>query len=431
MLKAWLKEVNASLYPWDIADEGINSCLDNLQTLAGMNSVYMVGLVHQEVRPTHPHQTFFPHNPVRRYFLPEDSRVYWKPDPAYFADCEIRPQVTEVGFLRDKDWLALLAKSAAPRGLKVGCEISRTVIPTQLALNQYRHALQRDITGSIIDTSCSKPRAFLCPNSPATREYLVALLGDLRDNYDLDFIQTCVSLFAAGRETYSGTTGMTPGTELKQLLDVTTGGCFCRNCKGLATRLGFDWSEIRRDVSRLYRLAHGMDLQEQHDRFLLEQSSLTVAELLLEFPGFSNWLHLRRLSVNALFRVLKAATRRNDRDIDFRYSTYTSYPETVGLDFRSSFTFCDSVRESDCTEQIGDPSVMDTKRSKLLRLRRSVPDNKPVIATLGIKPKADRQLLSLALDIAAESGCDGVSLAHYEAADLERLRDVGHLFERG
>ena len=60
-----------------------------------------------------------------------------------------------------------------------------------------------------------------CPNHPDTREYLIALFGDLAANYDLDYIQTCQYLFNGQ--------------------DIDKGGtCFCRHCIHAAKHSGFD-----------------------------------------------------------------------------------------------------------------------------------------------------------------------------------------------
>src|SRR5665213_3963449 len=68
-------EVASSLYAWDLHDEGIQQILDNLQQMAGVNSVYLVVLMHYERRPlTSP---TFPHNPVRKTWQAEDSKIYW------------------------------------------------------------------------------------------------------------------------------------------------------------------------------------------------------------------------------------------------------------------------------------------------------------------------------------------------------------------
>ena len=65
-------EVSASLYAWDLHDEGIERILDNLQEMAAVNSVYLVALMHYERRPlTSPR---FPHNPARTMWQAEDSR---------------------------------------------------------------------------------------------------------------------------------------------------------------------------------------------------------------------------------------------------------------------------------------------------------------------------------------------------------------------
>ena len=70
-------EVSASLYPWDLHDEGIEEILDNLQQMSAVNSVYLLGIMHYEIRPlTSP---AFPHNPVRKTWQAEDSRAYGIP----------------------------------------------------------------------------------------------------------------------------------------------------------------------------------------------------------------------------------------------------------------------------------------------------------------------------------------------------------------
>lgn len=43
-------EISASVFPWDLADEGLEQVLDNLQEMAGTNSVYMCNLS-QSTRP--------------------------------------------------------------------------------------------------------------------------------------------------------------------------------------------------------------------------------------------------------------------------------------------------------------------------------------------------------------------------------------------
>jgi hypothetical protein len=62
-------EVSASLYAWDVHDEGINLMLDNLTSMSGVNSVYLIAVMHQVHRPyLGPRGTgpwVYIHNPAR------------------------------------------------------------------------------------------------------------------------------------------------------------------------------------------------------------------------------------------------------------------------------------------------------------------------------------------------------------------------------
>jgi len=38
----FFSEIAASLYPWDLADEGVERILDNLEEMTACNSVYLI-----------------------------------------------------------------------------------------------------------------------------------------------------------------------------------------------------------------------------------------------------------------------------------------------------------------------------------------------------------------------------------------------------
>ena len=79
-----IKEVAASLYPWDLADQTAETCVDNLVEHSNVNSVYLVGVMHKEKRPLT--SLFYTLDPVRKYYLPENSRVYYNVDMNDFND---------------------------------------------------------------------------------------------------------------------------------------------------------------------------------------------------------------------------------------------------------------------------------------------------------------------------------------------------------
>src|SRR5690625_2611595 len=90
-------EVTGSIYAWQVHDEGIDQILENM-SIAGINSVYLITPMHGERRPfidwpafyDQRENFFFPHNPVRKEWLAEDSRIYHEPDMSMYG--RIKPQ---------------------------------------------------------------------------------------------------------------------------------------------------------------------------------------------------------------------------------------------------------------------------------------------------------------------------------------------------
>ncbi|SDT12424.1 alpha-amylase family protein [Microlunatus soli] len=417
-----LTEVAASLYAWDLADETVERCLDNLQALAGVNSAYLVGLMHKEKRPLH--ARFYPHNPVRKYYTPEDSRAYWTPDPAGYRG-RIKPLTSDRDFLRGTDWLDTLIQPARERGLKTGCEISHTVIDADVARREYPDVLQRDAFGNVVGTfeAIEAQRALPCLNNPDVQEYLAALVTDLVGNHDIDFIQSCLVMFGSGYSR-SNTVGGAATASWSDLMATATGGCFCDACRHKATAAGLDWEAILREARHLAIVHSGRDLEEAHEAQLLRESNYSEAELLLEYEAFASWLSFRRHSIDDLFALVSTAAHDARPDIDFRYNTYMARPELAGLSFSSAFEHVDSVRESDYSDQLGTDEGVAIKRAKLMRARRALGYDKPLLAALGVRPNATPEILRASVKAAVDSGCDGLSLGHYDGATMERLRAV-------
>jgi hypothetical protein len=418
-----LKEIAASLYAWDLADEGIDRPLDNLQGFAGVNSAYLVGLMHKEKRPLH--ARFYPHNPVRKYYTPEDSRVYWQPDMSVY-DGRLKPLGSDRDFLRGVDWLDRLTEAARSRGMKTGCEISHTVLDAGLLQEKFPETLQVDVFGNRVGPfgTSHSANALPCLNNPDIQQYLVALVTDLARNHDIDYIQTCLVMFSSG---YSGnntigSSAVSPGWT--SLLTTATGGCFCASCAAKARGLGLDWDAMIAETSHFAKMTLGTYLEESHEGLLLRESNYSETEMLLENEAFTSWLMFRRRSVDDLFRMVADAIHEANAAIDFRYNTYMSQPELAGLNFVSAFQYVDSVRESDYSDQLGTPEGVAVKRAKLMKARRALDVDKPLLAALGVRPNATPETLRASVKAAVEAGCDGLSLGHYDGATMERLRAV-------
>ena len=416
-----IKEVAASLYPWDLADEGIESCGRNLTERAGVNSIYLVGIMHHEKRPLT--SLFYTHDPKRKWYAPENSRIYYPMDPKNFADTPLKPMYSEREFLKGTDWLKTLTDWGRKKGLKTGAEISHTFYDTEVAKKDHPDVLQKDVHGQILDK-------FFCQNNDKVRSYMRAIFYDTVKNHDIDFIQTCMMLFSHGTSVAAPwffDTWMKindPANRLAALLGVARGGCFCDNCKKKATAMGYDWSEILKDMHALQHLANASAYQNQEDvmdNHLLMGSNLTEAGLMLEYPGLFQFLQFRARSITEAFKSIYEGVKAANPKVDFRYNNYLRYPELAGLEFKLVAPYLDSVRDSDYTEQTGAQDDFVYKRNTLLKIRRGIGFDKRLIAALASRPNATPELLIRSLSILAEMGLDGISLGHYDGAHMEHL----------
>jgi hypothetical protein len=362
-------EVSASTYAWEVHDEGVELMLDNMQRTAGVNSVYLIALMHHEPRPLLGDR--FPHNPVRGHWFAEDSRAYWHPDPSLYG--RIKPQLSDHAWLRETDWLKVTAEAARKRGLKTGVEISHTPLSRDFLLSPGSADLvQRDISGK--PAGGRVPMG--CLNHPDVQAYLLALYKDLAKNYKLDYIQTCMINFVEG--------------------DATRGGCFCPSCVAAAR-------------------AEGLDLETAKQALLKDPNAQ---------PHKDQWQAFRRRSVTSLYRKITDAIRAIDPKIDFRLNNFTRSARNGGLFIEDIAPMLGSIRIMEYSEQYGDPTRMPQKTQWLADVRQAAGPALPLLSAVAVRAKATPELIRQGVRIAVESGVRGVTLGHYDGAAPSMLRAV-------
>ncbi|UQZ86154.1 hypothetical protein SK3146_05446 [Paenibacillus konkukensis] len=418
----YIKEIAASLYPWDLHDEGADACVGNLMEHADVNSVYLVGIMHKEKRPLR--GLYYPHNPKRKFYLPEDSRVYYRMDENNFRNTPLKPIYSSVEWLKGTDWLDTLIESARKNGLKAGCEISHTIFDAKVAMSEFPYTMQRNVKGEIVGNIGK----LLCPNNDHVREYILALFYDTAKNHDIDFIQSCLILFHEGARTKVPNDGASTDHELDLLIGSLEGGCFCDSCKAKAQQMGYDWEKITADLSRLYDMAKQAELGDLMEKKLLDAGNLTAAGFLLENPSLYQWLEFRQKSITSLFQGIYARVKEANPKVEFRYNTYLKYPEMAGLSFSAIKDYIDSVRESDYAERLGDIAQLRAKREKLMKIRRGIGYEKDLIAAVDVRPtdkgESNEQVLRTSVNLLSNYGIDGISLGHYDEATFSRLKAV-------
>ena len=408
----YFREVVASLYAWDLLDEGLEHMLDVLEQETRTNSTYLVALMHDEKRPLT--DFYYPHNPKRKVYWTEDSRAYRRPNPDAYGNSRIKPLTTDNPELQGHDWLQELIDGSRRRGMTVGAELSHTWIDKARTRNELADVVQRDIYGNRFDQQ-------ICFNHPDVRAYGIALYVDLAAHYDIDFVQTCVRGFNPGR-TQPWTSSNSP--ELQRLTGIVLGGCFCDHCRAAAEKRGIDWHAM---VERLQWLADGYDRYNHRQAFdmnLLWHSSMTSTALLAEIPELYAFLKFRIDSITEFFGEIYAAVHAAKPGIDVRLNHYAAYPELMGLDLKSVGQFMDSVRSSDYSEQSGDPQRMEWKRSYLHSIRRAIGVDKYFLSAISPRPKATPELVKQGILVSAQCGADALTIGHYDGAWMDCLRAI-------
>jgi hypothetical protein len=360
-------EVTGSIYPWEVHDEGIDLILDNMTSIAGINSVYLIAVMHEEHRPFNndklPGTFNFIHNPVRTEWDAEDSRAYFKPDMGSYG--KIKPIMSEHAWLNETDWLKIVLDKAHARGLRAGVEVSHTYIPVDF-MAQHPEYKQKDIDGKTVDRPCT--------NNPDVREYLVALYGDLAKNYDVDYVQTCMLLFSRSDDPVKG------------------GTCFCESCKKKAKATGFD----------------------------MEAAIPILKDNPYAQPQLDNWRNFRKASTTEIYKLVTDRLHKENPEIDFRLNDLND--RSSGLVLEDLKGNINSVHLSTHTEQNGYQKT--DRQSRIATTKYFMGDDVPIIPGVPTRLLTTEAIVKSSIRISVDGGAKGIGVKHYDGSPYSMLRAV-------
>lgn len=419
-----INEIASSLYPWDLHDEPVDSIVDKLTRCSNVNSIYLVGVMHYEKRPLT--SLFYTQNPQRKWYAPEDSRVYYHVNPEAFSNTVLKPQFSQRDFLKGTDWLDVLTECARRRGLKAGVEISHTFYDTKKAMEQTPDVLQKDIHGNPISQH-------FCCNNHDVREYMKALFTQTVAEHDVDFIQTCMMLFDEGKPVETPWFMQDEADpNLSALLGVVTGGCFCPHCRAKAISMGYDWDNMVESLKELEKIATATPYHNNEQCMKLQMlmgSNMTEAGLIMEYPALGQFLEFRIKCITSLFSDIYASIKKVKPKVEFRYNNYLRRPELAGLSFPHVAPYLDSVRDSDYSEQKPVTDGFRYKRGTLCKIRYGIGFDKPLLAAFAVRPNATPQIIRDSIGQLAQMGVDGFSLGHYDGSTKPLLMAVKEAME--
>jgi hypothetical protein len=412
-VKQAFREIGSSVYAWDLHDEETEQVLDNLQNLAGVNSVYLIALMHKERHPW-PNTDDFPHNPIRREYITEDSRAYWQCNASRYG--RVTPSMP-TNFLAGTDWLETLTTSARRRGMKVGVELSHTLLGSDRLAEEYPDLRQIDIYGQPLRITHIGDDHFVpCMNNQDFQEYVVNLYQELIGGYDIDYILNCMIPYPLPAQ-YLLTEYEDSMHPLDWMIAAPVGsGCFCPACHEKAAKLGFDLDKIRDELLYFY---------ENTKRIDPRQTNQTVLGLLLENSAFWKWIHFKCASVTEYYRLLGKTAHKAKSNIDHRLNLYiTSHPEYAGLDCASLAPHFDSVRVCCYIENLGRPELMAHKHRVLCAAKRAFGEKKHLLSAIGVLSGATPETVQAGIAVSANCGINSIALGHYDGASFDMLRAV-------
>lgn len=230
-------ETSAFAFPSDLADEGVEHVLDNLQGRAGVDGITTAFAYHAA-------RDVFPHNPRRKVHLHERGEYFFPPDTSLYKGLRIQPSVNPGALAHDV--LAETCRQAAARDLRVR------------AWTVFLHADRPgDYPDCVTQNAFGDPyEADFCPANPDVRAYVRALVSDV-SRYDIATI-LAESLHYHGLEHgyHHERYFIEPGARARYLL----GLCFCRHCLDRAAQTGIDGARVqaaaREEVERAFAGKH-------------------------------------------------------------------------------------------------------------------------------------------------------------------------------
>jgi hydrogenase/urease accessory protein HupE len=214
-------ETSIFAFATDLADEGIETVLDNVQERGGLGGLTVAAAYHEG-------RDVFPHNPRHKVRFLESGAVFFPPDPARWRGVRLLPPVSDVA-----DALPRTIEAAGRRGLAVR---AWTVFLHNGAL-------------AAAHPDCAPENAFgdryvtdLCPANPEVRAFARALAADVAR---LGVAAICSESlhYHALEHGYAHERYFVPlGLRARYLL----GLCFCRHCLEAARVSGIDGEAVRR-----------------------------------------------------------------------------------------------------------------------------------------------------------------------------------------
>jgi hypothetical protein len=213
-------------YPWDLVDEGVARAADAVAAL-GLDGIRMASAYHSG-------KFISPRSAHRRVVFPEGGVIYFRPRGTSFQGLAIQPVLSQL--LKDGDPLEDVVRECHRRGMTA---------TAWMVLAHNTRLAQRYPDCQVRNAFGDRYAYCLCPAQTATRDYILALITELADGYDVDAVELespgyLGFMHGYHHEFYGPAVGL-----VEQCLLAL---CFCPACERLLREEGIDPQPLKARV---------------------------------------------------------------------------------------------------------------------------------------------------------------------------------------
>ena len=362
-------------YPWDLADEGVDSAAQTIAAATGPGGGVLLALSY------HVGTYFSPHNPVRKVYFGEEGAVYFDPDESLYSDTHVRPLVSDL--VTGSSYLPNLVQGLARHDLRFSA----------WAVYFYNHHLPQTFPDiARLDCFGQPCLAQLCPAAPAARAYALALTRDM-----LRHGPAAVQLESLGYlPSRYGFRNPKVLVDIAPWHEFLLGLCFCPHCVDRANQAGVPGDELRAAVARM--LAQELPAHTQS-----EPADATLEELIpTAFDGeLAAYLNVRVETASSLFEQVAATVHAAGAAVSFFGSLDR---HLTGLDRDRVLRAIDAI-------YLRLPGPPEQAATELTQLRSDMPADTRLVSITA--PGADATETEHRIAAEAVAGVDGFAFYTY------------------
>jgi hypothetical protein len=273
--------------PVSLLDEGIESCLDLLQSTAGINCLMLYSHTYYGDMHKPPQMLARDHGVAPKVMRGRKFPAVWvRTHEQFYKNTTLRHPAAAPDFeFANRDLFAEVREPARKRGMKLYARILEGTGLGQTVAN-FSTIVTRNIHG--------QPTNVACWNHPDYRNWWIATAEDLFRSYDLDGLQW-------------GAERMGPLMNVILPWNNEPPTCFCRFCEDRGRAHGIDLQRARQGFEELYRYVQGRINNEARPPDGIFTGFLRV---LLRYPEILAWEYQYRQAreemQQAIYRTVKS-----------------------------------------------------------------------------------------------------------------------------